>query len=65
VRSGAGWEKVGRRVWPRLAGVHIVDATKSMYAMVPPAKSHLARRVLSPVRNAHALQDSTRRIAEQ
>ena len=35
VRSGAGWEKVGARLWPRLGGVHLVEASKSLYAPVP------------------------------
>lgn len=48
VRSGFGWERAGRRLWPRLAGVHIVDATKSLYALVPPAKFRVGRRVLIP-----------------
>lgn len=52
VRSGFGWEKIGRKIWPRLAGVHIVDATKSLYALVPPAKFRLTRRVLVPSRVA-------------
>jgi SAM-dependent methyltransferase len=38
VRSGAGWEGVGRRMWPGLAGVHIVEATKSMYATTAPLR---------------------------
>ena len=50
IRSGFGWERAGRRLWPRLAGVHIVDATKSLYALVPPAKFRAGRRVLVPVR---------------
>lgn len=33
---GISWEKIGRRIWPALAGVHIVEATKSMYALTPP-----------------------------
>ena len=33
---GISWEKIGRRFWPALAGVHIVEATKSMYARTPP-----------------------------
>lgn len=31
VRSGSAWERVGRRIWPRLAGVHLVEATKTLY----------------------------------
>jgi SAM-dependent methyltransferase len=47
LRSGQAWERVGTRVWPRLAGVHIVEATKSLYA---PAGLVKARRrgVLRP-----------------
>ncbi len=33
---GISWERIGRRVWPGLAGVHIFEATKSLYAMSPP-----------------------------
>jgi SAM-dependent methyltransferase len=33
-QGGMGWERVGRRLWPRLAGVHIVEASKSLYAPV-------------------------------
>lgn len=28
---GMGWERMGRRLWPKLAGVHIVEASKAMY----------------------------------
>jgi SAM-dependent methyltransferase len=35
VRSGAGWERMGRRLWPRLGGVHLVEVAKSIYAPVP------------------------------
>lgn len=49
MRMGMGWDQVGRRFWPGLAGVHIVEASKSLYALVPPAKFRLARRVMMPV----------------
>lgn len=32
--GGMGWERMGRRMWPRFAGVHIVEASKSLYAPV-------------------------------
>jgi SAM-dependent methyltransferase len=51
VRNGAGWERIGRKLWPQIAGVHIVDATKSLYALAPPAKLRAARRVLVPAGN--------------
>jgi SAM-dependent methyltransferase len=34
-RLGQAWERVGHRLWPRLSGVHVVEATKSLYAGVP------------------------------
>ena len=43
-RSGAGWDRVGRRLWPRLAGVHIVEASKSLYAPAPVAPISGRRR---------------------
>lgn len=35
IRTGEGWEKFGRRLWPGLAGVHLVEASKSLAAVVP------------------------------
>jgi SAM-dependent methyltransferase len=32
LRDGANWERVGRLCWPALAGVHIAEASKSLYA---------------------------------
>jgi SAM-dependent methyltransferase len=31
IHSGRGWERVGRRLWPRFAGVHLVEAGKMLY----------------------------------
>jgi hypothetical protein len=47
VRSGAAWERMGRACWPRLAGVHMVEATKSLYALVPAKKVRARKRVLA------------------
>ncbi len=35
IGTGAGWEKVGRVLWPRMGGVHLVDASKSVFAATP------------------------------
>lgn len=51
MQGGMGWERMGRKLWPRLAGVHIVEATKSLYALVPPTKLRAAARVLASARN--------------
>ncbi len=47
VRSGTAWERLGRTCWPRLAGVHILDATKSLYAALPVEKVPVRLRVLA------------------
>lgn len=31
LRTGRAWETVGHTAWPRLAGVHLVDSSKSLY----------------------------------
>ena len=36
-RSGAGWEKVGARLFSGIGGVHVVEAAKSLYAAAAPA----------------------------
>jgi SAM-dependent methyltransferase len=46
VRAGNFLEGIGRRLWPRLAGVHIVAATKSLYVPVPAKEAR--RGVLKP-----------------
>jgi SAM-dependent methyltransferase len=44
---GVSWEKVGRRIWPRLAGVHILEATKSLYSLSPPMPAMQTERALA------------------
>jgi SAM-dependent methyltransferase len=34
-KGGTGWERAGRALCPGLAGVHIVEASKSMYSLAP------------------------------
>lgn len=46
VRGGNGWERIGHSLWPGLAGVHIVEATKSLYMPAPVRAER--RRVLQP-----------------
>ncbi len=36
IGTGAGWERMGQRFVPGLGGVHLVEATKSLYAPVGP-----------------------------
>jgi hypothetical protein len=35
VRDGARWERMGRKMWPQLAGVHLTEATKEVMALAP------------------------------
>ena len=46
IRTGNGWERLGHSLWPRLAGVHIVEASKSLY--VPAPVKEVRRRALKP-----------------
>ena len=51
IGTGAGWEKFGERFFPALGGVHLVEATKSLYAPVGPAAPQGARAArLNPLR---------------
>jgi SAM-dependent methyltransferase len=35
IGTGSGWERVGKALWPHLAGVHLVDSSKSLFAATP------------------------------
>ncbi|HEX3651572.1 MAG TPA: methyltransferase domain-containing protein [Rhizomicrobium sp.] len=50
VRTGTAWERAGKMLWPRLAGVHVVEASKSMYALAHVKKARRLKPVLSPAR---------------
>jgi SAM-dependent methyltransferase len=52
LRSGTRWNGWGQVLWPKLAGVHLTEATKEVMAMTP-AKGHRQR---VPVRPALAGQ---------
>lgn len=48
VRSGAAWERAGAWLWPQMAGVHLVEASKSMYALAPAKKARKRKPALAP-----------------
>lgn len=50
MRTGVGWERLGRIAWPGMAGVHIVEATKSIYAVVPARPALRSKQVLAAAR---------------
>lgn len=56
--SGTSWEGMGRRLFPGIGGVHIVEASKSLYA---PASPGLAQAVKKPA--LKAAQDFNRSSA--
>lgn len=35
VGTGANWDRAGRAIWPALAGVHLVEAQKTVFGAVP------------------------------
>ena len=45
--NGAGWEKFGPRLYPGLGGVHLVEASKSLYAAAAPGLPQSAKARLS------------------
>jgi SAM-dependent methyltransferase len=46
--SGNNWEKVGRRLFGGIGGVHVVEAAKSLYAPARPALPKGAQVALTP-----------------
>jgi len=46
--SGKNWEKMGRRLFGGIGGVHVVEAAKSLYAPAKPALLKGVRVVLTP-----------------
>lgn len=47
IGNGTGWERLGRSLWPRMAGVHIVEASKSHYALASPVAVKNAKTSLA------------------
>ncbi|MEI9929065.1 MAG: methyltransferase domain-containing protein [Rhizomicrobium sp.] len=47
IRTGATWESIGRRLWPALGGVHLIEAKKSLYAPAPVTKKKFTEPVLA------------------
>jgi SAM-dependent methyltransferase len=47
IRSGESWERLGKGLWPRLCGVHLVEASKSVAGFIP---VETRRRKLIPAR---------------
>ena len=48
--TGTTWERIGRRLWPALSGVHLVESGKSLIAAVPQPAKIRGERVFAPAR---------------
>jgi SAM-dependent methyltransferase len=57
VRTGHGWDRLLRRLFPALAGVHLVEATKTFYGATP-------LPVGKPVRQWSAARDASATLRE-
>ena len=53
-RMGVGWERLLRRFMPGIAGVHLVQASKSLYGTATPQKRKRVEATLTPAHTAHA-----------
>jgi len=50
VHAAPAWERIGRRVWPAICGVLVIEARKELHGMIGPAKVRVrARGALRPV----------------
>jgi SAM-dependent methyltransferase len=57
IGTGTTWESVGRRGWPALAGVHLVEASKSLVTPLSEPARVRGKRVLSPARARSSARD--------
>jgi SAM-dependent methyltransferase len=48
IRTGTGWDRFGRNMWPALAGVHIVEAQKTVYGAVPIGRLRKSETTYAP-----------------
>jgi SAM-dependent methyltransferase len=48
--AATGWERLGRRLCPRLAGLAMVEAEKDLFSAMPAGAVSVTRRVLAPLR---------------
>src|SRR5258706_510106 len=65
LRSGRAWERLGYRIWPRMAGVHLIEATKSLYVPIPARKVRRALLRPATVNGAQARADISKSGSSQ
>jgi len=61
-RDGRGWERSGALLFPALAGVHVVEARKSIYGMTPLPVEEKASAPLLGAETTPALRGRSRRV---
>jgi SAM-dependent methyltransferase len=59
--TGTAWEKIGRRLWFTLAGVHLVESRKSLVAPLPQTVRSRRERRLAPARAASSASMASER----
>jgi len=57
IGTGTTWENIGRRGWPALAGVHLVEASKSLVTPLTEPARVRGKRVLAPARARPTARD--------
>jgi SAM-dependent methyltransferase len=63
LRGAGAWERVGRRAWPGLAGVTLMEATKDCFSAMPVLEAAAVARGVQP-RRALVPAASPQRVAE-
>lgn len=58
LRSAAAWERMGKRWFPRFAGVVVIEAAKQIYAKPAIARAPRRRFVYSPARHGLSRRES-------
>ena len=62
-RDGRGWERAGSLLFPALAGMHVVEAVKSIYGVTPlPVEEVAPMPLLTPESPQPALSGRSRRV---
>jgi len=63
LHSAPAWERLGRRIWPALSGVLVVEGRKELHGMIGPAEVRVRRA--PALRPAGALRPAMTRLCER